>query len=120
MAVVLVGPGGQVSTQVNPDKAKPEPRAFRYCDQRSWCCQTPAGRKGLGLGLGQHEDGVEKELGLKLKMNRKLRFTLGLGWWMPGSRACPGSRCEFLRVFGSSRAGKPGDKDLVAIGPVLH
>lgn len=29
MAVVLVGPRVQVSTQVNPDKAKPEPRAFR-------------------------------------------------------------------------------------------
>lgn len=77
MAVVLVGPRVQVSTQVSPGP-------LEYCGQRSWCLQTSEGREGLGMGLDQHEDGVEKELRLRLKMKLRLRFILGLGWWMPG------------------------------------
>lgn len=50
-----------------------------------------------------------------------MRVTLGLGlrddWSL---EPVLGNTYKRLRVFSSSRAGKPRDKNLVAIGPVLH
>lgn len=106
--------GAGISTQGDPERAKPESQALRILEAKIGVPLDPRGYRGAGRARTTVRCPA-------LSLELRLRLTLGLGLaegWSP--EPVTRSGCKLLRVFGSSRAGKPRDKDLAVTGRTLH